>query len=106
MSHRHWTRQLGWALALAVTSALAQTQPEATRTEEIEEIIVTGTYLRATDAGLAAPVTTITAEQIQASGLTSVTDVVRTLPADNMGTLPTGFTTALQAALPVSHCGA
>ena len=92
MSLGHWTRQPGWAFALAATSALAQTQPEATPTQEIEEIIVTGTYLRATDAGLAAPVTTITAEQIQASGLTSVTDVVRTLPADNMGSLPTGFT--------------
>jgi len=81
----------GLVLSLATFSAFAQSPPEPIRDQPLEEIIVTGSYIRRTDSELPAPVTTITADQIQASGLTSVTDVIRALPADNNGTIPTAF---------------
>jgi iron complex outermembrane receptor protein len=79
------------ALALA-TSAIAQTAtPTGTDAKELKEIVVTGSMLRRTEAETESPVTTFTAEQIQQTGLTTISDVVRSISADNSGTLPTAF---------------
>src|SRR5882672_9060059 len=47
--------------------------------------------LHRTEYETESPVTTFTAEQIQQTGLTTISDVVRTISADNSGTLPTAF---------------
>ena len=91
---RHLRRTL-WpaaaALALA-TGAIAQTTTSTGNdVKELKEIVVTGSMLRRTDIETESPVTSFTAEQIQQSGLTTISDVVRTISADNSGTLPTAF---------------
>lgn len=46
----------------------------------LEEIIVTGSYLRTTEAATASPVTVITQEDIKKMGYNTVEDVIRSLP--------------------------
>ncbi len=53
--------------------------------------MVTGSLIPQIDVETAAPVQVITAQQIQRSGFTSVSAVVRSISADNSGTLPTSF---------------
>ena len=53
--------------------------------------MVTGSMLHRTEYETESPVTTFSAEQIQQTGLTTIADVVRTISADNSGTLPTAF---------------
>lgn len=88
------------AFALAALSvsapALAQTGPSSSE-PELKEIVVTGSYLRRTDIETASPVQVLTALDIERTGLTTVTDVVRTIAADNSGTLPTAFGNAFAA---------
>ena len=47
--------------------------------------------LSRSDVETPSPVTILTSQSIQASGLTSTADVVRSLTADNSGTIPTAF---------------
>jgi iron complex outermembrane recepter protein len=79
------------AIALA-TNATAQTTPAAAPADkELTEIVVTGSLLHRTDIETESPVTVFTAEQIQQTGLTTIADVIRTVSADNSGTIPTAF---------------
>jgi hypothetical protein len=64
------------------------------RTDQLETVIVTGSFVPRTDIQTPSPLTVISAEDIAQSGLTSTTDIVRTLTADNSG---------LQ--LPTNNCG-
>ncbi len=83
--------------ALSVSApALAQQAP-APADQELKEIVVTGSLLRRVDIESPSPVTIMTAEDIQKTGLTTIADVVRTLSADNSGTLPTAFGNAFAA---------
>jgi len=59
--------------------------------DELEEIIVTGSRLRTTEAATASPVTVITQEQIKKMGFSTVEDVIRSLP-QNYGSLNGGTT--------------
>jgi iron complex outermembrane receptor protein len=75
-----------------MSQASAQTAPAASAPNaELTEIIVTGSLLRRTSEENESPVTVFTAEQIKQTGLTTVADVVRTISADNSGTIPTAF---------------
>lgn len=56
---------------------------------QIGPVAVTGTLLHKETPS---PVTVITVEQIQNSSLTTVSDVVRSVTADNSGTIPPAFT--------------
>ena len=89
------------ALALAgllltpAASVLAQTAtppadapPQQAQAKQLETITVTGSALPRVDTETPSPVTTITAAQIQRSGLTTVSDVVRAISADNSGSIP------------------
>jgi iron complex outermembrane receptor protein len=92
--------QLFWPAALALaTGAVAQTSTTSSSndTKELQEIVVTGSMLHRTDTETPSPVTVLTELDIQRSGLTTVADVVRTLSADNSGTLPTAFGNAFAA---------
>src|ERR1700693_3832154 len=57
---------------------------------QVETVVVTGTMLHQTVTP--SPVTVISREQIDQSSLTTITDVIRAVSADNSGTIPTGFT--------------
>jgi iron complex outermembrane receptor protein len=58
---------------------------------KLEEVVVTGSLVRREDIITPSPVTVISAQDIENSGLTTVADVVRSISADNSGTIPTAF---------------
>lgn len=87
----------GAAVALASPAVFAQNAPgAATSTSaqnvQLNRVQVTGTLIPRTSIETASPVTVITAKQIQASGLTTIASVVRSLSSDNSGTIPLAFT--------------
>lgn len=95
------------ALALATSAALGQTAPNQTTTstgnnqnkppETLKTIVVTGSAIPRTDYETSSPVRVITDEQIKASGLTNIADVVRSISADNSGTIPNAFSLGFAA---------
>jgi iron complex outermembrane receptor protein len=93
-TRRHGSRWLKTLLlgALSVTAvavpADAQQQPAQNAPETV---VVTGTLLQRPDLTTPSPVTIITRQDIINSGLTTTSDIVRSLTADNSGTIPTAF---------------
>src|SRR5437016_12398003 len=63
--------------------------PNPSSGQKLQEIVVTGSLLRRTDAETPSPVTVISTKEIQETGYTTFADVVRTLAAGTSGTLPT-----------------
>src|SRR6202453_4557800 len=61
----------------------------------LDTIVVTGSYIRRINSESPSPVTTIDADQIAKSGLNSIADVIRTVSADNSGTLSQAFSGAM-----------
>ena len=61
----------------------------------LDTIVVTGSYIRRINAESPSPVTTIDADEIEKSGLNSIADVIRTVSADNSGTLSQAFSGAM-----------
>lgn len=90
---------VGAAAALAVPGAFAQeaAASAATGTTELQKIEVTGSIIPRTSVETAEPITVITAKEIQQSGLTNLGDVIRTLSADNSGTVPMAFSNGFAA---------
>jgi iron complex outermembrane receptor protein len=87
-------------LALMVGGeAFAQSAPDAspplTKTlsngAPVPEITVTGTMFRRTDTETPSPITTLTAEDLHDKGIITISDAIRSVSADNSGTLPTAF---------------
>jgi len=85
-------------------SPAAPATADATPTEQEagEAIIVTGTITRNPAAATASPVVSVTADDIQKRGISTVTEYVQTLTANNAGTVPPswssfGFTTGASA---------
>lgn len=74
-----------FGLALALAAGLTVSQPSAAQEFEddlvLDEIIVTGSAIRRIEGESSLPVQVISAEQIAATGVTSVTDLVQRLPA-------------------------
>ncbi|MGE7137089.1 TonB-dependent receptor plug domain-containing protein [Luteibacter sp. NPDC031894] len=106
-------RRQGLALSIATALACGQVaaqdapppSPQAAQapqnaqgqTTELATVTVTGSALPRIDVETPSPVTTITADQIQKSGLTTVSDVVRAISADNSGSIPASFTAGFAA---------
>src|ERR1700677_877374 len=61
----------------------------------LDTIVVTGSYIRRTNSESPSPVTTIDADFIEKSGLNSIADVIKTVCADNSGTLSQAFSGAM-----------
>ncbi len=78
-------------LAAHAAPVAAQGAAEQPSQQKLEEVVVTGSLVRREDLITPSPVTVISAEDIQNSGLTTVTDVIRAISADNSGTIPTAF---------------
>jgi iron complex outermembrane receptor protein len=68
-----------------------QTAPSSTNAKQLQTITVTGSALPRVDTETPSPVTVITAQDIARSGFTTVADVVRSVSADNSGTIPNSF---------------
>jgi iron complex outermembrane receptor protein len=67
-----------------------------------KEIVITGTISRNPAAATASPVVSVTADDVQKRGISTVTEYVQTLTANNAGTVPPswssfGFTTGASA---------
>ncbi len=61
----------------------------------LETITVTGSYIRRSNIEGPSPITAIDADQIAKSGLNSIADVIKTVSADNSGTLTQAFSGAM-----------
>lgn len=72
------------AAALLTVSVGAMAQA----TERIE---ITGSRITRADAETSAPVQVITRDDIERSGLQTISDVIRSLPMDNNGSIPSAF---------------
>jgi iron complex outermembrane receptor protein len=97
----------GLLLAPIAGTAFAQSAPaqdqtqqpaaDQSNTKQLQTITVTGSALPRIDTETPSPVTVITAQQIARSGFTTVSDVVRSISADNSGSIPTSFTAGFAA---------
>lgn len=110
-------QQLGAGLALALAMELAmasaawgagsgpsdaaQGPPAKTRhtkdqsEPQLDTVVVTGSYLRRTNTETPSPVQLITSEQIEKSGMKTISDVIRNVSADNSGSLTQNFSGAM-----------
>jgi iron complex outermembrane receptor protein len=93
---RHFTALTTVTVAAGMVAAQAQEQA-AQAAPPLQTVVITGSYIPRIDKETPSPVTTISAEDIERSGLTTVADVMRTISADNSGTLPTAFAGAFAA---------
>jgi iron complex outermembrane receptor protein len=73
----------GTAIALASFPALAQ--------QTLEKVEITGSNIRRVQSETAAPVQTVTRDEIEKSGKASVAELLQTLSVDNQGSVPTTF---------------
>ena len=93
----------GSALAQSTTGDSASqtgqstSQSESTSAKQLKTVVVTGSAIPRVDLETPSPVTVITAVQIQRSGLTTLSDVVRSISADNSGSIPNAFSNGFAA---------
>ena len=79
--------------ALPSAQVFAQEQEEA-----LEEVIVTGSILRRTDAETPSPVTVISSEQLEQRGINTIAEAVQRLSSNNAGTIQAGWNTGFNFA--------
>jgi iron complex outermembrane receptor protein len=101
---RYGAAPLALAMALAASPAMAQSDPApatqsdaAATDEESPDLVVTGSLFRRTDTETPSPVTVLTAESLDKAGITTVTDAIRSISADNAGSISTGFQSGFSA---------
>jgi iron complex outermembrane receptor protein len=70
----------------------AQAQQPVPQAQTLERVTITGSNIRRTDQESVAPVEIITREQIERSGLPTIADVIRTIPANLGGSISESFT--------------
>jgi iron complex outermembrane receptor protein len=80
-------------LRLAVAGALVAFPfaAAAQQAQKVEKIEVTGSNIKRVDSEQASPVTIVRREDIEKSGATSISDVIRALPLDNNGSISDSF---------------
>lgn len=71
--------------------------PQDQNAKQLQTVTVTGSALPRIDVETPSPVTVITAQQIQRSGLTTLSDVVRAISSDNSGSVPNAFSNGFAA---------
>jgi iron complex outermembrane recepter protein len=79
------------AAASATTAPDPDAQTATQRGGDGQDIVVTGSLFRRTDTETPSPVTVLTSENLQKAGITNVADAVRSISADNSGSVPTAF---------------
>lgn len=67
-------------LSAAQQQATQSASAKQSKPETLETVVVTGTHIRAVDLATSQPVTTVTAQQIQALGAETAADVLQQLP--------------------------
>src|ERR1700761_6856364 len=92
----------GLLLAPVASTAFAQSAQTSDSSDQqsakqLQTITVTGSAGPRIDGETPSPVTVLTAQQIQRSGLTTLADVVRSISADNSGSIPNAFAAGFAA---------
>ncbi|MGC1304804.1 MAG: TonB-dependent receptor [Caulobacteraceae bacterium] len=59
--------------------------------DSVKEVVVTGSLFRRTNTETPSPVTTLTQDQITKQGIVTISDAIRSISADNSGTIPNAF---------------
>lgn len=78
------------AAALAV-GGVAMLTTGVVMAQDGQRVEVTGSRIKRVDAETAAPVTIVTRDEIEKSGATNISDVIRSLAVDSNGSIPTAF---------------
>ncbi len=86
-------------LTAVASTAAAQAPPtsDQAQTSTVQEVVVTGSLIKRTDTETPSPVQVLTVKDLQDSGYTEVSDVLRNLAANGQGTLNQSFTQAFAA---------
>ena len=72
-----------------------------------QEVVVTGSLFRRNNTETASPVTVLSADAISKEGIVNISDAIRSVSADNSGTIPNALSpTASRRAQPAPRCGA
>jgi iron complex outermembrane receptor protein len=81
---------IAFAQSAPADATSSQSTPDQ-KSKELQTIVVTGSAIPRIDTETPSPVTLISAQQIQRSGLTTISDVVRAISSDNSGSIPNAF---------------
>ena len=84
-------------VVFAQDASAPSTPPPQDQAKQLQTITVTGSAVPRIDVETPSPVTVLTAQQIQRSGMTTVSDVVRSISADNSGSIPNAFANGFAA---------
>src|SRR5215469_15942066 len=89
---------IGGAAALAAGAHPAQAQQQPAQggagEQNVETVIVTGSMIKRTDFDTPSPVQVVSSQDLEQSGYTSVSDVLRNISANGQGTLTQAFNQA------------
>jgi iron complex outermembrane receptor protein len=89
------------ATALTGPAAWAQSAPAAgaapASPSTVDEVVVTGSLIRRTGTETPSPVTVLTADSMNKAGITTISDAIRSISADNSGTIPSAFSDGFAA---------
>jgi iron complex outermembrane receptor protein len=77
--------------------AAAVAAPPPQSSTSVQELVVTGSLIRRTDVETPSPVTVLTADTMAKQGLTNTSDALRSIAADNSGTIPNAFSDGFAA---------
>lgn len=95
---RKLVQHLGLALVSAFAAQGAGAQSAASAdTQQLERVFVTGSNIRRIASEASSPVQVLKADDLKASGFTSVADVLSSLTANGQGTLSNSFSQAFAA---------
>src|SRR2546430_7986680 len=77
--------------ASGVVALHAQVPTSTSSGQNLQEVVVTGSMIKRTDFETPSPIQVVTSEDLQRSGYTTVSEVLRNLAANGQGTLSQSF---------------
>ena len=83
--------------AAAPATSVTPPAPAAADSPDSGAIVVTGTMFRRTNSETPSPVTVLSAQRLKDAGITNISDAIRSISADNSGSIPTSFTNGFGA---------
>jgi iron complex outermembrane recepter protein len=91
--------RLLWLSVLAAPGVVSAAEPSPVTSpeSELDEIVVTGTRIVRRRTETASPVQILSRDDLARSGQQNLADILRSVPADGQGTLPTSFSAGFAA---------
>ena len=81
----------------ALADTATATDQSASSTASVGEVVVTGSLIRRTNVETPSPVTVLTADSLSKQGIVNISDAIRSISADNSGTIPNAFSDGFAA---------